>query len=456
MLQFYPASEGPAAFGLKLPADFAGKPETSIVGGAAANSDDALASAAFLRHAEDDSKPACVQIKWVVFTAGQLRQTDDASGFDDGGGGFGVPPPTGGDGAVRCVDGFGDNRLSADEGTHDLAKSIAAIAHRQQFERVPGPGATPSAGNRLGGVIRRERAFEFVGDDEGLHWLERMRIRGTAQGVNDCKFRKLFRDMDCGFGKNASMDNVQCRTPVRPVRDLPEFVAPARKRSEFVQEIFDHTAAHYDTLSAALSFGTCRAYRRMALRRAGLTPGMKMLDVATGTGLVARAALQLGLAAQDIVGVDPSRGMLDENRRAQAISLVQGFGEALPFADESFDFISMGYALRHVEDLVELFSEYRRVLKKVGRVLVLEITRPASRIGTNIGRFYMCRILPTLARVLTRSAETATLMRFYWTTIEECVPPSTILAALEASGLKEVKRRTTGSVLSDYMARRLD
>lgn len=252
------------------------------------------------------------------------------------------------------------------------------------------------------------------------------------------------------------MENVQCRTPVRPVRDLPEFVPAARKRSEFVQEIFDNTAKHYDRLSAVLSFGTCKPYRRMALRRAGLQPGMKMLDVATGTGLVARAALQLGLAPQDIVGVDPSRGMLEQNRRGQPIPLVQGFGEALPFADESFDFISMGYALRHVEDLVDLFSEYRRVLKPGGRVLVLEITRPASRVGTNIGRFYMCRILPALTRLFTRTSETGTLLRFYWTTIEECVPPATILGALEASGLKEVNRRTTGSLLSDYMARRLD
>jgi len=357
---------------------------------------------------------------------------------------------------VRCVHGFGQNRFRTNKAAHDLTKSIAAIAHRQQFEMVPGPGASPSTCDRVGGFTRGERALEFVRDDEGLHWPERTKIRGAAQEVNDWNFSKLFRDMDCGFGKNASMDNVQCRTPVRPVRDLPEFVPPARKRSEFVQEIFDHTAAHYDTLSAALSFGTCRAYRRMALRRAGLTPGMKMLDVATGTGLVARAALQLGLAPQDIVGVDPSRGMLDENRRGQPISLVQGFGEALPFADESFDFISMGYALRHVEDLVDLFSEYKRVLKKGGRVLVLEITRPASRIGTSIGRFYMCRVLPVLTRALTRNVETGTLMRFYWTTIEECVPPATILEALEASGLKEVKRRTTGSLLSDYMARRLD
>lgn len=248
------------------------------------------------------------------------------------------------------------------------------------------------------------------------------------------------------------MENVQCRTPVRPVRDLPEFVAPARRRSDFVQEIFDHTAKHYDGISAALSFGTCRAYRRMALRRAGLRPGMKMLDVATGTGLVARAALQIGLAPSDIIGLDPSRGMLEQNQRRQPISLVQGFGEALPFADETFDFVSMGYALRHVEDLVALFTEYKRVLKKGGRILVLEITRPRSQFGTKLGRFYMSRVLPALTRVFTRSEETGKLLRFYWATIEECVPPAVILQALETSGLAEVKRHTTGSLLSDYMA----
>src|SRR5688572_8336887 len=126
------------------------------------------------------------------------------------------------------------------------------------------------------------------------------------------------------------MENVQCKTPVRPVRDLPEFVPPSRKRAEFVQDIFDHTARYYDGLSAALSFGTCRAYRRFALRRAGLRPGMKLLDVATGTGLVARAALQLGLPQHDIFGLDPSSGMLRQNQQKQPISLVQGFGETLP------------------------------------------------------------------------------------------------------------------------------
>jgi demethylmenaquinone methyltransferase/2-methoxy-6-polyprenyl-1,4-benzoquinol methylase len=251
------------------------------------------------------------------------------------------------------------------------------------------------------------------------------------------------------------VNDVQCHPPVRPTRDLPEFVPPTRKRAEFVQEIFDHTARHYDALSAALSFGTCRAYRRFALRRAGIRPGMKILDVATGTGLVARAAIQLGLQPGHITGLDPSQGMLQCNRQRQSIGLVQGFGETLPFADESFDFVTMGYALRHVEDLVVLFSEFRRVLRRGGGVLVLEITHPASRLAAALGKFYMCRFLPPLARIFTRNADAARILRFYWTTIEECVPAAVILDALEAGGLKEVRRRTMGSLLSDYMARRV-
>ena len=84
-----------------------------------------------------------------------------------------------------CVQGFGNNRLSANKAAHDLTKSIAAIAHRQQFKMVLGPGATPSACDRVGGFTRGERALEFVRDDEGLHSLERTKIRRAAQDVND-------------------------------------------------------------------------------------------------------------------------------------------------------------------------------------------------------------------------------------------------------------------------------
>lgn len=241
-------------------------------------------------------------------------------------------------------------------------------------------------------------------------------------------------------------------TTIAPHRDLPEFYESRAQRPEFVVRLFDETAHHYDRISGILSLGSCRAYRKMALRRAGLKPGMRLLDVASGTGLAAAAALGLGLPPKDIVGLDPSIGMLRENQKRRPIPLVQARGERLPFADNSFDFISMGYALRHVEDLGMLFREFRRVLKPGGRVLIMEITRPESRVAFSMAAFYLGQLVPALTRLFTRNNDAGRLMKFYWATIAECVPPQKILDALADSGLTDVSRKRTGGMLSDYFA----
>ena len=257
----------------------------------------------------------------------------------------------------------------------------------------------------------------------------------------------LRRMIDTDAPANAATET---KAPVRPHRDLLNFYQAPERRAQFVSRLFDDTARYYDRISSALSFGTCKAYRKWALRRAGLQPHMSLLDVATGTGLAAQAALDLGVSPSRLIGLDPSAGMLHENQKRRAIPLVQGFGETLPFPDATFDFISMGYALRHVEDLNLLFREFHRVLKPGGRVLILEITRPESRLGFAIGAFYMDRVLPAVTRLLTRNEDAGRLLKFYWATIAECVPPDTILAALSAAGLTEVRRLKTGSMLSDY------
>jgi demethylmenaquinone methyltransferase/2-methoxy-6-polyprenyl-1,4-benzoquinol methylase len=119
-----------------------------------------------------------------------------------------------------------------------------------------------------------------------------------------------------------------------------------------------------------------------------------------------------------------------------------------------FDFLCMGYALRHVEDLRQLFGEFRRVLRPHGRVLILEITRPANPVALRLMRFYMQRLLPCVGWLRGRNRSTAKLMQYYWATIAECVPPAVIVAALEASGFRNVQRATTGALLSEYVAQR--
>ncbi len=184
-----------------------------------------------------------------------------------------------------------------------------------------------------------------------------------------------------------------------PHGTLFEFYPAPAERAGFVSDLFDRAAGDYDWMSGAMSFGTDRAYRRRVLKAAGLKPGMRVLDVATGTGLVARAALELGITAGQLIGLDSSRGMLAENRKRHAIPLIQGMGEIVPFRAETFDFVVMGYALRHVEDLDRLFGEFHRVLRNPGRVLILEITRPSSRLGLGLMQFYMQRLLPFLTRM---------------------------------------------------------
>src|SRR5450755_3223868 len=131
-------------------------------------------------------------------------------------------------------------------------------------------------------------------------------------------------------------------TPLSPHRPLSEFYTAPAERQNFINELFDEAAPDYDWVSSMMSFGRDRIYRREALRRAGLTGGMRLLDVASGTGLMIKAALELGVDPAMIVGVDPSQGMLAENRKRNPVTLLEGTGEALPCADATFDFVCMG------------------------------------------------------------------------------------------------------------------
>jgi demethylmenaquinone methyltransferase/2-methoxy-6-polyprenyl-1,4-benzoquinol methylase len=239
----------------------------------------------------------------------------------------------------------------------------------------------------------------------------------------------------------------------RPHAVLSAYYESDTQRRGFVRKLFDATASDYERIERMLSFGTGAWYRRQALLRAGLAPGMRALDVAVGTGLVARAALTLVGEAGEVIGLDPSAGMLREARAAVPIALVQGLGEQLPFADAQFDFISMGYALRHVADLGVLFREFRRVLRPEGVVLALEIARPESAVSRAVLKLYLRGVAPLVSRVVGRTPEAPTLYHCFWDTIEACVPPPRIIEALQDAGVAGVRRHIEGRVFSGYTAR---
>lgn len=241
---------------------------------------------------------------------------------------------------------------------------------------------------------------------------------------------------------------------MEPHRDLTDYYGGDLAKPRFVVDLFDRTAPYYARAERILSLGSGYLYRRNALLRAGLRPGMRVLDVATGTGLIARAALDLGVHPGDLFGLDPSTGMLREAGRELPMAVVRGSADDLPFADERFDFLSMGFALRHVGDLEHTFREYRRVLRPGGTLLLLDISRPATTLGFELARAYLQRIVPLLTRLRTRDEVAELMMRYHWHTIAECVPPEAILATLRRAGLRVARRRTYFGIFSEYRASR--
>ena len=247
--------------------------------------------------------------------------------------------------------------------------------------------------------------------------------------------------------------NTHSPTPVHaPHVPLTDYYQTEQERQAYLREIFDNTAADYDRIESMLAWGTGPRYRREALTRGGLKSGMKVLDVGVGTGLVAAQACILVGDPALVTGVDPSPGMMAASKLPQTIVLMEGRAESLPFPDNHFDFLSMGYALRHISDLGVAFAEFERVLKPGGRLCLLEITQTQNRLGRWLLKNYMRGVIPLLTKFVTKQKNTATIWRYYWDSIEACVPPEQVVATLNAVGLTQVHRHLEIGVFSEYQA----
>jgi demethylmenaquinone methyltransferase/2-methoxy-6-polyprenyl-1,4-benzoquinol methylase len=225
-------------------------------------------------------------------------------------------------------------------------------------------------------------------------------------------------------------------------------------RRGWVRRIFDATASDYDRIESIAAFGSGSWYRRQALLRAGLKPGMVVLDVGVGTGLVARQAARILGDATKVTGIDPSPGMLKSARVPCGVKLVEGSAERVPLPDRSIDFLSMGYALRHIADLSIAFAECFRVLRPGGRLCILEITRPEGRIRAALLKGYLGSIVPALAKLTSRHVDTSLLWHYYWDTIETCAPAERVMRTLESVGFARVDRHIELGIFSEYHAHR--
>jgi demethylmenaquinone methyltransferase/2-methoxy-6-polyprenyl-1,4-benzoquinol methylase len=179
------------------------------------------------------------------------------------------------------------------------------------------------------------------------------------------------------------------------------------------RELFRGLPRRYDALSAALSFGQDPRWRRALVAAVAPPPGARVLDVATGTGMVA-AELLARCGDCVVVGLDQSPEMLDAARVRFAgerrVGLVQGEAERLPFEDESFDALTFTYLLRYVNDPAATLRELARVVRPGGRVGSLEFGVPPLAPARWAWRLYTAVGLPVLGRVDSR--EWAAVGRF--------------------------------------------
>jgi len=237
-----------------------------------------------------------------------------------------------------------------------------------------------------------------------------------------------------------------------PHPPLTEYYDREEDRRTWVGEQFDKTASDYDRIENILGLGTGSSYRHKILGFAGLKPGMRVLDVGMGTGLVAKQAARLVGDPSLVTGVDPSPGMIRSAKLPSGVTVIEGRAERIPLPDGGYDFLSMGYALRHVSDMSVAFAEFRRVLKPGGKVCILEITPPKGRIATAILKGYCKYAVPALAKLVAKDKDTAQLWRYHWDTIEACATPAEVMQTLESAGFVNVHRTVDAGIFSTYLA----
>jgi demethylmenaquinone methyltransferase/2-methoxy-6-polyprenyl-1,4-benzoquinol methylase len=180
------------------------------------------------------------------------------------------------------------------------------------------------------------------------------------------------------------------------------------RRKRHAVQLFSGLAGRYDRVGAVMSLGQDPRWRRALVDAIDPRPGMRILDVATGTGMVAFA---LAARGAEVVGLDQSEAMLAAARArlartpalAPRVTFLVGEAEALPFADGEFDALSFTYLLRYVDDRAATMSELSRVVAPGGRIAMVEFGVPSSPVLRALWRAHTRVGLPLLGRAVSRA-----------------------------------------------------
>jgi demethylmenaquinone methyltransferase/2-methoxy-6-polyprenyl-1,4-benzoquinol methylase len=212
-----------------------------------------------------------------------------------------------------------------------------------------------------------------------------------------------------------------------------------------VAAMFDEVAARYDLTNTVLSLGQDRGWRRAVRDALDLRPGERVLDLAAGTGTSSAALARTGA---DVVGCDFSLGMLQVGRRAdhEGVELVAGDALRLPFADASFDAVTISFGLRNTADVDRALRELLRVTRPGGRLVVCEFSHPTRAPFRTVYVEYLMKALPAVARRV--SSDPAAYV-YLAESIRAWPAQAALAARLQAAGWGSVAwRDLTGGIVA--------
>ena len=210
-----------------------------------------------------------------------------------------------------------------------------------------------------------------------------------------------------------------------------------------VRGVFDSVAPRYDLMNDLMSGGLHRVWKQFTLSQTHLRPGQRALDVAGGTGDLARGlAAQVGeqglVVLSDINGAMLAHGrdrLLDDGL-TRGIAYAQANAERLPFADSSFDCVTIAFGLRNVTDKAAALASMRRVLRPGGQLMVLEFSQPVAPGLKPLYDAYSFRVLPFLGRMIARDEDS---YRYLAESIRKHPDQETLLGMMRDAGLEDCR-----------------
>ncbi len=187
---------------------------------------------------------------------------------------------------------------------------------------------------------------------------------------------------------------------------------PTQQKAQMVREVFDSVSGRYDLMNDLMSFGIHRIWKQVAIMLSQVRSGQKVLDLAGGTGDLTRLLRdrvgdrgQVILADINAAMLNTGRDRLIDKGISERVDYAQVNAEALPFSDNSFDCVIIGFGLRNVTDKLKALKSMYRVLKPGGNVIVLEFSHPVDPVTRKLYDFYSFRILPKIGNLVAKDED---------------------------------------------------